>query len=119
AYLSDEQVKEAVEIMERVVAVEDEVLAAHHPDRQSSQHVLAVAYPQDGQMQKAIKLLERVVEAQEMLEPENLLRLVSQHELAITYKADGQAKKAIELLEHVVAVKTDSLRDDHPSRLVS
>jgi hypothetical protein len=37
----------------------------------------------------------------------------------MAYQADGQVQKAVELLEHVVAVEARSLRDDHPSRLVS
>jgi hypothetical protein len=46
-------------------------------------------------------------------------RLASQHALAGAYEADGQVQKAVALLEHVVAVEADSLRDDHPLRLVS
>ena len=36
----------------------------------------------------------------------------------MAYQADGQVNKTMDLLEYVVAVEADSLRDDHPSRLV-
>jgi tetratricopeptide (TPR) repeat protein len=46
-------------------------------------------------------------------------RLASQHELAGAYRANGQIKEAVELLEHVVDVRSNSLAEDHLSRLAS
>jgi tetratricopeptide (TPR) repeat protein len=96
------------------------MLQPDHPSRLASQHALAQAYLQDGQVQKAVRLLEAVVEvSNKVLQPDHPDRLASQHELARAYQRDGQVQKAIELLEHVVTVEAHSLRDDHPSRLVS
>jgi hypothetical protein len=39
--------------------------------------------------------------------------------LAMAHEADGQVQKAVDLLEYIVAVEVRSLRDDHPSRLIS
>jgi tetratricopeptide (TPR) repeat protein len=94
-----------------------ETLAADHPSRLASQHVLAIAYRADGQVKKSIELLEAAVKAQETLAANHPDRLASQHELAGAYRADRQMKKAVELLEAVVTVEGGFLRDDHPSRL--
>jgi hypothetical protein len=117
-YQADGQVKKAVKLLEVVVKAK-ETLAADHHSRLASQHALAIAYQADRQVKKAVKLLEAIVKAQETLTADHPNRLASQHELAMAYKADGQAKKAVGLLEHVVAVEADSLKDVHPSRLVS
>ena len=85
-----------------------------------SQHVLAMAYEADGQVQKAVELLEHVVAVKEkVLAEDHPNRLASQHVLAGAYQADGQVQKAVELLEHVVAVKEKVLAEEHPSRLAS
>ncbi|KAF2474350.1 TPR repeat protein [Lindgomyces ingoldianus] len=59
AYQANGQVKEAVGLLERVVAIQ--VLAEDHPDRLASQHVLATAYQANGQVKEAVTLLEYVV----------------------------------------------------------
>ncbi|KAG9228202.1 hypothetical protein BJ875DRAFT_335612, partial [Amylocarpus encephaloides] len=41
--------KEAVELLEQVVKIRGTMLAADHPDRLASQHVLAGAYQANGQ----------------------------------------------------------------------
>ena len=43
----------------------------------------------------------------------------AQYHKVCAYQADGQVQKAIILIGHVVSVKARTLRDDHPSRLVS
>ncbi len=93
-------------------------LAEDHPDRLASQHELARAYLENGQIKKAIDLLEHVVDVKEKLAKDHPDRLASQHELASAYLADGQIKKAVDLLEHVVDVK-EKLAKDHPDRLHS
>ncbi|KAJ5494646.1 TPR repeat protein [Penicillium fimorum] len=59
AYQSNGQVKEAVQLLERVVAIRAEVLAEDHPNRLASQHALAQAYEANGQVKKVVRLLER------------------------------------------------------------
>jgi tetratricopeptide (TPR) repeat protein len=75
--------KDAIKLLERVVAMRAEVLAEDHPDRLASQHVLATVYQANGQVKEAVKLLERVVAIKaEVLAEDHHSRLASQHELA-------------------------------------
>ncbi|KAF2628864.1 kinesin light chain, partial [Macroventuria anomochaeta] len=120
AYRADGQVQKAIELLERVVEVEEKTLLPEHPDRLASQHALAMAYRADGQVQKAVELLEAVVEVEEKtLVPEHPSRLASQHVLAGAYREDGQVQKAVALLEAVVNVQEKTLLPEHPSRLAS
>ncbi|KAF5269078.1 hypothetical protein FOXYS1_10 [Fusarium oxysporum] len=116
--LVDGQIKEAVKLLEHVVAVRTTALAENHPDRLTSQHALAMVYRDNGQIKEAVKLLEHVVAVGKATLAENHpSRLASQHELAIAYRANGQIKEAVKLLEHVVAVRKTALAENHPDRL--
>ena len=76
--------REAVERLEHVVAVEKETLAEDHPDRLASQHALARAYRADGQVREAVELLEHVVAVRkETLAEDHPSRLASRHALTI------------------------------------
>ncbi|KAK7177499.1 phosphorylase superfamily protein [Paraphaeosphaeria sporulosa] len=120
AYEANGQVKEAVTLLENVVAIRTEALAEDHRDRLASQHALAMAYRANGQVKKAVKLLENVVAIrEEALAEDHPSRLASQHELARAYQANGLIKEAVKLLENVVAIRTEALAKDHPNRLAS
>ncbi|KAF2825327.1 hypothetical protein CC86DRAFT_294722, partial [Ophiobolus disseminans] len=73
----------------------------------------------DGRIREAVTWVKESCRWREALDEDDSDRLLSQHVLAIVYGADGQVQRAVELLEHVVAVEARTLRDDHPSRLVS
>ncbi|KOC13590.1 kinesin light chain, partial [Aspergillus flavus AF70] len=104
AYKANGQ-KEAVKLLEHVVAIQSEVLVDDHPSQLASQHVLAIAYEANGQIKEAVKLLEHVIAIQsEVLAEDHPSRLASQHALALAYQANGQIKEAVKLLEHVVAI---------------
>lgn len=45
-------------LLEKVVAIREEVLAEEHPSRLASQHTLAMEYQADGQVERAIELRE-------------------------------------------------------------
>ena len=96
-------------------------LPSDDPARLSSQHVLAIAYYKDRQIEKAIELQEQVVVEirEKALREDHPDRLASQHELAVAYLADGQMKKAISLIAQVVAIEEKTLRKDRPDRLAS
>ncbi|KAI1826668.1 acyl transferase/acyl hydrolase/lysophospholipase [Xylaria intraflava] len=115
----DGQHRDAQAVLERVVAIQDVTFAKDHPDRLASQHVLAVAYRANGQVEKAVNILEHVVLVREAaLAEDHPDRLASQHALAVAYQANGQVEKSVNLLEHVVLVKA-ALAEDHPDRLTS
>jgi tetratricopeptide (TPR) repeat protein len=120
AYQANGQVKDAVWLMEHVVAIQERVLAEDHPDRLTSQAVLASAYQANGQVKDAVRLMEHVVAIRErVLAEDHPYRLTSQHELASAYQANGQVKDAVRLLEQVVAIHKRVLVEDHPHRLTS
>ena len=93
-------------------------LAEDDVDRLHTEHDLAVAYQQNGQLGEAIDLLEHIIKVQEKLVEDHPDRLTSQHELARAYTDNNQIKEAVDLLEHVVRVGK-KLAEDHPNRLAS
>jgi tetratricopeptide (TPR) repeat protein len=116
--VTDKRLKEAIELLGECSRLRG-VLGEDNPDRLTSQHELARAYHEDGQVQKAVELLEPVVKVRDLVLAEgHHNRLASQHELAGAYLQDGQVQKAVELLEHVVRVR-EALAEGHPDRLVS
>jgi tetratricopeptide (TPR) repeat protein len=118
--LMDGRATEAVQLLERVVAVEKMALAENHLSRLASEHALAGAYQANGQVTEAVRLLEHVVAVEKTILAENhLSRLASEHALAGAYQANGQVTEAIGLLEHVVAVREATLAENHPDRLAS
>ncbi|KAJ8104687.1 hypothetical protein OPT61_g10624 [Boeremia exigua] len=91
-------------------------LDEHHPARLASQHALAVAYRDNGQIGEAVELLELVVKIKEAMDERHPDRLISQHALAMAYSENGQLGEAIELLEHVVEETT---YERHPDQLAT
>ncbi|PHH50556.1 Nephrocystin-3 [Ceratocystis fimbriata CBS 114723] len=110
----------AVRMLEHVVGVRKESLAADDPRLLTSQHDLANAYRNDDQIEKAISMLEHVSGVlEESLTAGHPDRLVSQYHLANAYCDNGQIEKAVSMLEHVVRMREETLAADHPSRLES
>ncbi|SCV39880.1 related to ankyrin 3 [Fusarium fujikuroi] len=119
AYVLNGQMKEAIELLEHVVAITAD-LAENNPRRLASQHQLASAYAFNGQIKEAVNLLEHVVAVGiDILAENHPQRLSSQHQLAWAYRSNGQIKEAIGLLEHVVAVQAAILAENHPDQLPS
>ncbi|KAI0454131.1 acyl transferase/acyl hydrolase/lysophospholipase [Xylaria acuta] len=112
----DGQYKDALRILQGVVSTQEKTLAEDHPSRLASEHQLAIAYQNNGQVLKAVELLERVVSIRKTLAEDHPFRLVLKHQLAIAYQNNGQVLKAVELLERVVSIKK-TLAEDHPSQL--
>lgn len=118
--IAEGRIREAMGLLEYLVAVQETALPESHSDRLVSQQVLASACLVDGQVEKAIELLEHVVAVQETtLAESHSDRLTSQHALAGAYQADGQMQKAIGLLEQVVAIQETALAESHPDQLAS
>ena len=109
----------AVQLLEHVEQ-RNSILVEDHPNRLSSQHELATAYIENGQIREAERLLEHVVEISERtLAEDHPDRLTSQNQLARAYVENGQIRKAERLLEHVVEIRERTLAEDHPHRLPS
>ena len=97
-------VKDAVRLLEQVVAIRERVLAEDHPHRLASQHNLAKAYQTNGQVKDAVRLLEHVVAIHKrVLAEDHPDRLASQHNLASAYEADKQPDR----LESQLSSETD------------
>jgi tetratricopeptide (TPR) repeat protein len=91
AYQANGQIKDAVRLLEQVVAIRERVLAEDHPDRLTSQAVLASAYQDNGQVKDTVRLLEHVVAIRErVLAEDHPDRLASQYELACAYMTERQ-----------------------------
>ncbi|KAG8358805.1 hypothetical protein FVEN_g3856 [Fusarium venenatum] len=115
----DGKKQQAVELLERVVVIE-KTLPEDHTDRLASQHALALAYYDNGQIEDAIQLLKHVVTVRNAISTkDDPYRLASQHGLAAAYQANKQFKDAIQLLEHVISVEKTTVAEDHPDRLAS
>jgi tetratricopeptide (TPR) repeat protein len=99
AYFNNEQIKEAIQILEQVFAVEERVLRDDHPGFLRTMHGLAAVYKQDGQLEKAIQLLERVVQIAQRPEVEYLERSNARAFLANMYGINGQVEEARMLRE--------------------
>lgn len=55
------RVKQAVTLLEHLVAVREKMLVEEHPDRLTSQDKLARAYGADEQIQMAMELIRHVI----------------------------------------------------------
>ncbi len=111
AYLANNQVKKAVEVLENVVKIKATTLEPEDRDRLVSEHELARAYLEDRQVKRAIELLENVVQIKATtLEPEDRVRLVSEYELARALFSNGEAARATKLLEKVVETSESVLK---------
>ena len=97
--------EEALHVFRELVEDRAQRLPENHPNRLDSEHYLACAYQDNGQIVEAVELLEHIVKIKETLAEDRPNRLASQHELASAYLANGQTKEAVELLEHVVKVQ--------------
>ena len=78
----DRRVKEAVELLEQVVAMGKEVLAEDHPSRLTSQHALTEAYRATEQIKKAVEQI--VIMRKEVFMKDHFSRLASQHFFRLT-----------------------------------
>jgi tetratricopeptide (TPR) repeat protein len=120
AYLENNQVLEAVGLLEQVIKIQEKTLPETHPNRLASQHVLANAYLENNQVLEAVGLLEQVVKILEKTLPEtHPNRLASQHVLASAYLENNQVLEAVGLLEQVVKITEKTLPETHPNRLAS
>src|SRR2546429_5447248 len=83
--------KKAIKLLEHIIVIQERVLAEDHPHRLATQHVLAIAYWDDGQVKKGIKQVGNLVAIPERVPSEDHPdRLGTQEGPALGYMDDGQ-----------------------------
>ncbi|KIW10804.1 hypothetical protein PV08_10103 [Exophiala spinifera] len=97
--------------------VEEQTLKKDHPHRLASQHELASAYLENGQVEEAAPLLEQVVTISKQTHGEDHPdRLTLEHLLSTIYWDLENRKAAIQMMQHVVEIRRQVLDEDHPDR---
>ncbi|KAJ4857261.1 tetratricopeptide repeat domain-containing protein [Trichoderma breve] len=142
AYRANGQITDAVELLEKLGALEDSSLSNEHPIMIKVQAELASLYVLDSQWERAMTLLQNTIELQENSDKShpNLSALQQKlgtayldngevrkavqileelHELGRAYLADSQVKAAITTLDKVVKDKERLFHKEHPERLAS
>ncbi|KAK6082001.1 hypothetical protein SCUP515_02780 [Seiridium cupressi] len=125
AFLTDREnglydVSKAIPILEHMVDIRMQTLGEEDIARLASEHDLARAYRENGQIQKAIPMLEYVVDIGKRVRPQtDRDQLNSQSELGRAYFEDGQTTKAIGMLESVARIEAQALAEDDKDRLAT
>ncbi|KAL2887669.1 Nephrocystin-3 [Ceratocystis lukuohia] len=116
----DGDIQQSVRMLEYVVKMEEEALAADHPFRLTCQNALARAYLAHGQSQKAISMLEHIVKIMErVLASDHPDHLASQYQVVREDLDNGQADRTIPTLEHVDQIGEEVLVAGDTSCLAS
>ncbi|KAI1500989.1 putative kinesin light chain 1 [Biscogniauxia marginata] len=106
AYIAAEQAEEAIETLELLITIQQQMHPKNHLNLLASEHELARAYVADNQVDKAIEILESVVTIEKGFPENDSDRLISEYALACAYMANYQIDKAIYILESVVTEET-------------
>ena len=118
-YLADSTVQ-VIEIGERLVADQEHVLGADHPDTLASRSNLALAYLDAGRVGDAITVQEETLRVQErVLGPDHPDTLGSRDNLATAYLAADRITEAIAMHEQVLATRERVLGADDLDTLIS
>jgi tetratricopeptide (TPR) repeat protein len=119
SYLAD-STTQVIEIGERLVADQEQVLGVYHPDTLASRSNLALAYLDAGRVRDAITVQEQTLRIQEqVLGPDYPETLGSRDNLATAYRAADRLTEAIDMHEQVLATRERVLGPEHPDTLVS
>ena len=105
-------------IAEPLLADQERVLGADHPDILATRNNLAVAYLDAGRTAEAITLLEQTLADRErVLGADHPDILATRTNLAVAYRDAGRTAEAITLLEQNLADRERVLGADHPDTL--
>ncbi len=105
-------------IAERLLAEQERVLGADHPDTMRTRNRLANAYRVAGRTDEAIRLYEQVLADRErVLGAEHPDTLGTYGNLAGAYWAEGRTDEAIRLIEQTLAAMERVLGGDHPDTM--
>ncbi|KAI5788556.1 P-loop containing nucleoside triphosphate hydrolase protein [Pyronema domesticum] len=116
------RLKEAQEMLEKVLEARGRTLGEEHQDTLSSMHNLAITYEkQGGRLKEVQELEEKVLEMRRRtLGEEHPDTLTSMQNLAVTYaEQGGRLKEVQELEEKVLEVSRRTLGEEHQDTLSS
>ncbi|KAI5788555.1 hypothetical protein FPQ18DRAFT_392030 [Pyronema domesticum] len=116
------RLKEAQEMLEKVLEARGRTLGEEHPDTLRSMHHLAMTYRLlGGRLKEVQELEEKVLEVRRRtLGEEHPDTLGIMNNLAITYeKQGGRLKEVLELEETILEVMRRTLGKEHPDTLTS
>jgi serine/threonine protein kinase len=114
-YLGD--FTQAVQQLERALALREAQFGPDHPDTLASRNNLAEAYLSDGRVEDAIRLHEQTLSQREtVLGPYHRQTLQSRNNLALAYQTAGR-KESIPLFEQTLKQLEATLGPDDPDTL--
>jgi tetratricopeptide (TPR) repeat protein len=109
---------QSIRIAEPLLADQERVLGADHPETLGTRHDLAVAYQAAGRTAEAIVLHERALaDRQRVLGADHPDTLNARDDLAFAYRVAGRPAEAIVLLEQNLVDQERVLGADHPDTL--
>jgi tetratricopeptide (TPR) repeat protein len=120
-YLNDHaQYEQAKPLLERALAIHEQVLGSNHPDTASSLNNLAVLYYSQGDYERAKPLLARTLAIDEQVLGSNHPHTAaSLNNLAELYRSQGDYEQAKPLYERALAIAEQVLGPKHPDTATS
>jgi tetratricopeptide (TPR) repeat protein len=119
AQFGEGKLKEAADLAERTVAIEEKALPADHPDTLAGLHVLGNLRFELGDPAGAKELQERLLATCIRLSgPEDDMSLIAENDLARTFGMLGDHRAALGHLQHVLEVWQRTRGPDHPEVLI-
>jgi len=116
AYLDMGLYPQALEQLERTVAIRRQTLGEDHPDTLQSMNNMSVLYLQQGEAPRAEPLFEHILEVRRrILGEENPDTLISMNNLAAVYRTEGKYAQAEPLVVKSLAIKRRVLGEIHHS----
>jgi tetratricopeptide (TPR) repeat protein len=110
----------SISIAESLLADQEFLIGADHPDTLTARNMLAIAYREAGRTAEAIALHEQNLAFQEqVLGPSHPNTLYARGSLAIAYREAGRTAEAIALHEQNLADEERVLGADHPETLAT
>ena len=110
----------SIQIAEPLLAEQERVLGADHPDTLTTRHNLANAYRDAGRTAEAITMHEQTLaDRKRLLGVDHPDTIATRNNLANAYRAAGRTAEAITLFEQALADRERLLGVDHPDTLAT
>lgn len=112
--------KEAADLLEKALALQEERHTPEHPKVLSTMNNLAMAYQEAGRLEDAAALLERSLEVKKRVLPDNHpSTLVGLNNLATILKDLGREEEALPIRTRVVAICREHMGPEHQYTWIS